>query len=219
MEGIAQSAGDGDGQGARAARSHRHRASDQDAVAHMIRDILRMGDPRLLERSQRGRALRHAELAALLAGHARHDGRARRRRPRRAADRRAAARRDLRRRAQPALSRRRAGAVHRARQSRPDAARRTTRRRAGKAACRCPGLRGVVPRYTRCATRDSIRRAGAIAREVDGFHARVVQHECDHLDGILYPMRIARHAQVRLHRHAVSGQRRPRRVSRRQIRR
>ena len=53
-----------------------------------------------------------------------------------------------------------------------------------------PGLRGVVPRYTRCATRASIRTASAIEREVDGFHARVVQHECDHLDGILYPMRM-----------------------------
>ena len=53
-----------------------------------------------------------------------------------------------------------------------------------------PGLRGMVPRASR------IRYAGydplgqAIEREVDGFHARVVQHECDHLWGILYPMRI-----------------------------
>lgn len=53
-----------------------------------------------------------------------------------------------------------------------------------------PGLRGMVPRASR------IRYAGydplgqAIEREVEGFHARVVQHECDHLWGILYPMRI-----------------------------
>jgi peptide deformylase len=53
-----------------------------------------------------------------------------------------------------------------------------------------PGLRGVVPRYA------SLRYAGLdphghpIEREVSGFHARVVQHECDHLDGILYPMRM-----------------------------
>ncbi len=53
-----------------------------------------------------------------------------------------------------------------------------------------PGLRGVVPRYT------ALRYSGfdpsgmPIEREVDGFHARVVQHECDHLDGVLYPMRM-----------------------------
>ena len=53
-----------------------------------------------------------------------------------------------------------------------------------------PGLRGVVPRYSRLRYR-GLDPAGAIVeREVDGFHARVVQHECDHLDGILYPMRI-----------------------------
>lgn len=53
-----------------------------------------------------------------------------------------------------------------------------------------PGLRGVVPRFS------SIRYTGfdpygdPIDRTVDGFHARVVQHECDHLMGVLYPMRI-----------------------------
>ena len=41
-----------------------------------------------------------------------------------------------------------------------------------------------------CATAASTRTATSIEREVDGFHARVVQHECDHLDGILYPMRM-----------------------------
>lgn len=53
-----------------------------------------------------------------------------------------------------------------------------------------PGLRGLVPRYTHiryCGFDPSGR---PIDRQVDGFHARVVQHECDHLDGILYPERI-----------------------------
>lgn len=53
-----------------------------------------------------------------------------------------------------------------------------------------PGLRGWVPRW------QQLRYSGAdldgqpIERTVDGFHARVVQHECDHLDGVLYPMRV-----------------------------
>lgn len=53
-----------------------------------------------------------------------------------------------------------------------------------------PGLRAVVPRH------DRVRYAGfdpygdAVEREVGGFHARVVQHECDHLVGVLYPMRV-----------------------------
>ena len=53
-----------------------------------------------------------------------------------------------------------------------------------------PGLRGMVPRWSR------IRYAGfdpfgdPVERSVDGFHARVVQHECDHLVGKLYPMRV-----------------------------
>ncbi|WP_332674124.1 peptide deformylase [Aromatoleum sp.] len=53
-----------------------------------------------------------------------------------------------------------------------------------------PGLRGIVPRY-RCIRYQGFDPEGhAIDRSVEGFHARVVQHECDHLDGILYPMRI-----------------------------
>lgn len=53
-----------------------------------------------------------------------------------------------------------------------------------------PGLRGEVPRYEqlRYSGRDAA--GGAFERVVDGFHARVVQHECDHLDGVLYPRRI-----------------------------
>jgi len=53
-----------------------------------------------------------------------------------------------------------------------------------------PGLRGVVPRHERIRYRGYDQNGVAFEREVDGFHARVVQHECDHLDGILYPMRI-----------------------------
>jgi len=53
-----------------------------------------------------------------------------------------------------------------------------------------PGLRGVVPRYTSLHYQGFDQYGSAIDRNVDGFHARVVQHECDHLQGILYPMRI-----------------------------
>jgi peptide deformylase len=53
-----------------------------------------------------------------------------------------------------------------------------------------PGLRGVVPRHARLRYTGRDASGAPIDRTVDGFHARVVQHECDHLDGILYPMRI-----------------------------
>jgi peptide deformylase len=53
-----------------------------------------------------------------------------------------------------------------------------------------PGLRGVVPRWKRVRYAGRDPRGNPIDREVDGFHARVVQHETDHLDGILYPMRM-----------------------------
>lgn len=53
-----------------------------------------------------------------------------------------------------------------------------------------PGLRGVVPRHARLRYRGFDPDGRLIEREVSGFHARVVQHECDHLDGILYPMRV-----------------------------
>ena len=53
-----------------------------------------------------------------------------------------------------------------------------------------PGLRGVVPRYRRLRYSGLDERGERIERSVEGFHARVAQHECDHLDGILYPMRV-----------------------------
>lgn len=53
-----------------------------------------------------------------------------------------------------------------------------------------PGMRGLVPRFQRLHYRGCDAAGNTIEREVSGFHARVVQHECDHLMGILYPMRI-----------------------------
>ncbi len=53
-----------------------------------------------------------------------------------------------------------------------------------------PGLRGVVPRWSRLRYEGVDEKGNRIDRTVDGFHARVVQHECDHLIGVLYPMRI-----------------------------
>jgi len=53
-----------------------------------------------------------------------------------------------------------------------------------------PGLTGAVPRHTRIRYRGFSPNGDRIEREATGFHARVVQHECDHLDGILYPMRM-----------------------------
>jgi peptide deformylase len=53
-----------------------------------------------------------------------------------------------------------------------------------------PGLRGMVPRWSRIRYTGSDQYGDPIDRTVDGFHARVVQHECDHLWGTLYPMRV-----------------------------
>ena len=53
-----------------------------------------------------------------------------------------------------------------------------------------PGLRGIVPRWSRLHYEGLDQYGKLISRDADGFHARVVQHECDHLAGILYPMRI-----------------------------
>ena len=53
-----------------------------------------------------------------------------------------------------------------------------------------PGMRGLVPRYQRLRYQGRDQHGNPIDRTASGFHARVVQHECDHLYGILYPMRI-----------------------------
>ena len=53
-----------------------------------------------------------------------------------------------------------------------------------------PGMRGLVPRFRNVRYCGVDQYGEAVEREVSGFHARVVQHECDHLDGILYPRRI-----------------------------
>jgi peptide deformylase len=53
-----------------------------------------------------------------------------------------------------------------------------------------PGMRGLVPRYRRLRYRGFDRHGAPIDRTVEGFHARVVQHEVDHLDGILFPQRV-----------------------------
>ena len=53
-----------------------------------------------------------------------------------------------------------------------------------------PGLKGAVPRFARIRYRGCAPDGSTIDRSVEGFHARVVQHECDHLDGMLYPQRM-----------------------------
>jgi peptide deformylase len=53
-----------------------------------------------------------------------------------------------------------------------------------------PGMRGLVPRYRRLRYRGFDAAGAPIDRSVEGFHARVVQHEVDHLDGILFPQRV-----------------------------
>ena len=53
-----------------------------------------------------------------------------------------------------------------------------------------PGMRGIVPRYKQLRYRGFDEKGQVIDRSVSDFHARVVQHECDHLIGMLYPMRI-----------------------------
>ena len=53
-----------------------------------------------------------------------------------------------------------------------------------------PGLRGLVPRYQKIKYSGFDENGNAFSRIVENFHARVVQHECDHLDGILFPQRI-----------------------------
>ncbi len=53
-----------------------------------------------------------------------------------------------------------------------------------------PGMAGTVPRYTKIRYSALLPSGEELVREAEGYHARVVQHECDHLDGILYPMRM-----------------------------
>ena len=53
-----------------------------------------------------------------------------------------------------------------------------------------PGMRGLVPRWSKLRYEGFDQFGNRISRDVDGFHARVVQHETDHLNGVLYPMRI-----------------------------
>ena len=53
-----------------------------------------------------------------------------------------------------------------------------------------PGMRGWVPRWRRLHYAGRDEKGRRFERDAEGFHARVVQHECDHLDGVLYPMRV-----------------------------
>jgi peptide deformylase len=69
-----------------------------------------------------------------------------------------------------------------------------------------PGLRGAVPRYTRLRYAGYGLDGALIEREAAGFHARVVQHECDHLDGVLY---LERMTDLRLLTFLEEGQRYP----------
>ena len=59
-----------------------------------------------------------------------------------------------------------------------------------------PEMVGLVPRYTKIRYRAFDLKGQRIEVEAEGYHARVVQHECDHLDGILYPMRMIDHSKL-----------------------
>jgi peptide deformylase len=69
-----------------------------------------------------------------------------------------------------------------------------------------PGLRGLVPRYQQLHYRGVDQQGQTIDRLVSGFHARVVQHEVDHLDGILYPMRMTDLSQFGYNEELFPGQ-------------
>lgn len=74
----------------------------------------------------------------------------------------------------------------------PEISPRSSERESGWEGClSVPGMRGLVERYSSIHYRGRDAQGNLIERDADGFHARVVQHECDHLDGILYPARIA----------------------------
>lgn len=69
-----------------------------------------------------------------------------------------------------------------------------------------PGMRGIVPRHSEIRYTGVDESGMGVDRVVSGFHARVVQHECDHLDGVLYPMRIRDMAQFGYHDVLFPGQ-------------
>ena len=73
-----------------------------------------------------------------------------------------------------------------------------------------PGMRGAVPRYKRLRYRGFDAAGRPFEREVSDFHARVVQHEVDHLDGILYPMRIRDFSKFGFNEALFPGQEMPR---------
>ncbi len=73
-----------------------------------------------------------------------------------------------------------------------------------------PGMRGWVPRWSRLRYAGFDEHGRRFERTVQGFHARVVQHECDHLDGILYPMRIRNLAKFGFNEALFPGQDLPR---------
>jgi peptide deformylase len=73
-----------------------------------------------------------------------------------------------------------------------------------------PGMRGWVPRWTRLRYWGFDETGFRFSREAESFHARVVQHECDHLDGILYPMRIRDLAKFGFNEALFPGQELPR---------
>jgi peptide deformylase len=69
-----------------------------------------------------------------------------------------------------------------------------------------PGMRGLVPRFLELRYRGVDEHGEAIDRRVSGFHARVVQHEVDHLDGVLYPMRMTDMSQFGFNEELFPGQ-------------
>ncbi|MFI4867746.1 MAG: peptide deformylase [Steroidobacterales bacterium] len=69
-----------------------------------------------------------------------------------------------------------------------------------------PGMRGLVPRYRQLHYRGVDQQGRAVERHASGFHARVVQHEVDHLDGILYPMRMSDLSQFGFNEELFPGQ-------------
>lgn len=66
----------------------------------------------------------------------------------------------------------------------------TTQEEAWEGCLSVPGMRGLVPRYSHIRYSGLDENGRSFTREAQGFHARVVQHECDHLDGVLYPLRV-----------------------------